>query len=467
MVFSSIPFIYYFLPAFFSLYFFLPKKWRNEVALAGSMFFYFWGSPTFFWILLGSAVVDFSMMKYGLQEGKDKQNRLILTIGVLFNAGLLIYFKYANFFVESTNELLTAFQGNEISWEKVALPIGISFVTFQKISFFIDVYRDKKKLEPSFTNYLLFVFLFPQLIAGPIVRFKEISTQFIHRAFSDYKSKLEGVNRFCFGLGKKVLIADMFAPIADQAFTTTDLSTPDAWIGMFAYYFQIYFDFSGYSDMAIGLGKIMGFKIPENFNYPYISRSIQEFWRRWHITLSTWMKDYIYIPLGGNRTSTGRTYVNLSIVFLFSGIWHGANWTFLLFGAYHGFFMILEQLGLKKVYERIGFFAAILSQLIVLFGWLTFRCNSVIEISHYVASCFAFEGTLTYEVTPRLVIAGAIGLITLFGTPSGIRNLLDKTFTFNSNTKASIVSLLSLLILIYASGEIAATNFQPFIYFKF
>ncbi|MCB0338407.1 MAG: MBOAT family protein, partial [Bdellovibrionales bacterium] len=318
MVFSSFIFIYIFLPIFLTLYFLFPGKLKNLIALLGSLTFYAWGAPTILPLLIVSAFIDFILSAKIQPVGQNLTNRrFFLFLGVGVNILFLGYFKYSGFFIEELNSLLLSLNLESVSWGEVVLPIGISFFTFQKISYLIDVYRGATPRAPNFLIYLLFVTLFPQLIAGPIVRYKDIATQLMTRCIT-LDMLFSGICRFGFGLGKKVLIADPLGAVTDNvlALSGSEITIVYAWLGIICYAFQIYFDFSGYSDMAIGLGKMMGFDFPENFNRPYISRTITEFWRRWHITLSSWMKDYLYIPLGGNRVSTNRMYINLWIVFI-------------------------------------------------------------------------------------------------------------------------------------------------------
>ncbi len=466
MVFSSILFLYYFLPLFLLAYFSVKKKHRNITALIGSLLFYLWASPEFFLILLTAATVDHLIIHYGINTQDHTRRKLMLTLGIAANFLLLAYFKYANFFVSNVNELLESMGVKSVEWTHVVLPIGISFFTFQKASFLIDTYRDNSCPRLSYKNYLLFVFFFPQLIAGPIIRFKEISSQIISRE-ENYAKRLEGFSRFCFGLAKKVLLADSFAVYADIAFKAQDPTLMVAWIGALSYAFQIYFDFSGYSDMAIGLGRMAGFTFPENFNFPYASKSITEFWRRWHITLSTWMKDYLYIPLGGNRGSSTRTFANLGLVFLFSGFWHGAGWNFILWGAYHGTFLILERLGLNRVLKSTGPLSQIITFIIVILGWVLFRAESLPDALDYYFNLFTLGGKPAPEPNMRLIVLGVFAFGTIFFTRDRVQKGINELFSFDSKRKVALVSFASLLLLIYSTGEMAASGFSPFIYFRF
>ncbi|WP_206680737.1 MBOAT family O-acyltransferase [Hymenobacter polaris] len=323
MVFSSTLFLFYFLPSFLALYWLVPARFKNAVALGASLLFYAWGGLSFLGLFLGSVVVNFFLIRAMAATPARWKQRIFLIISILLNVSLLFYFKYANFFLDNVSAVRGYFGAGELTWEKVVLPIGISFFTFEKLTYTIDVYRGVNQPLRSFWDFLLYIMLFPKLIAGPIVRFHEIAGQLTdRRAFDTVDEKLAGFFRFMVGLGKKVLIANVLGQQADRLFALPPEALPTglAWVGALAYTFQIYFDFSGYSDMAIGLGRLMGFQFPENFNSPYVARSITEFWQRWHITLGRWMRDYLYVPLGGNRVRPSRLYLNLCTVFVLSGL---------------------------------------------------------------------------------------------------------------------------------------------------
>jgi len=381
MVFSSNLFLLYFLPSFLIVYYIIPRKLKNLFTLLASIFFYAWGAPDFIFIVLAAIIIDFYIVDIMHKSTLLKAKRILLGISVLINIGLLAYFKYANFLVENFNEILSLLGYEPINWASVALPIGISFFTFQKLTYSVDVYRKVHTPLKRVTDYAMYILMFPQLIAGPIIRFNEIADQIENRrAFETIDAKLLGFFRFVVGLSKKVLIANVLGEQVDKIFSMTpiDISTPLAWIGVVAYSFQIYYDFSGYSDMAIGIGKMIGFKFPENFNNPYISLNITEFWRRWHMTLGRWMRDYLYIPLGGNKVSKPRLYFNLWVVFLISGLWHGAAWNFVVWGAFHGFFLIADRMFLIKLTKPLGKFTnIILTYFITLIGWVLFRADTL------------------------------------------------------------------------------------------
>jgi len=474
MVFSSTLFLLYFLPLFVLAYIATPKKNRNLVALVFSIAFYTWGAPKFIFVLLASATIDHFIGHAIWNSFEDKRRKILLGVGLLVNVGLLAYFKYANFFLGNVSYILTELGIGRLRWVEVILPIGISFFTFQKISYLVDVYRRENEPFKRITDYYLFVILFPQLIAGPIVRFKEIADQIRDRAQSDnIYNRFTGLYRFIVGLAKKVLIANVLGEYADQVFSMEyDLNSGIAWTGLMAYTFQIYFDFAGYSDMAIGLGQMMGFRFPENFNFPYVARSITEFWRRWHITLSSWMRDYLYIPLGGNRVSEGRLYFNLWAVFLISGLWHGANWTFVIWGAYHGLFLVLERLFAGKFLSALPKpFSILITFIIASTGWAFFRSEEVSGAWEIITSAYSFSGFSTEVIPPdsKFWTAMIIALVFSFiGATKWSEKLVHFYTQIQYKTSAVLLQLISgILLLIICVGEIASSGFNPFIYFRF
>jgi len=475
MIFSSILFLLYFLPFFLLAYILTPQRFRNYVALAGSLLFYSWGAPLFVFALIASAISDYALAMRMSQTDNQPLRKQLLAIGLVINLGTLAFFKYFNFFAENIDHILGALGTSSPHWLEIALPIGISFFTFQKISFLMDIYRGEKQQVGKLTDYLLFVCLFPQLIAGPIIRFKDIATQLIERSATDGPaSRTRGIFRFVIGLSKKVLIANVLGQQVDLIFALPEsaLTFYLAWIGIVAYAFQIYFDFAGYSDMAIGLGLMMGFDFPENFNFPYISRNITEFWRRWHITLSSWMKDYLYIPLGGNRVSNGRLYLNLGLVFLLSGLWHGAKWNFVAWGAFHGLFLIADRLFLLRFTERIGRIPSIiLTFFIVLIGWVFFRADSLPLALDYLSALFDF-GTSTEgiaQIGRRFWTMGALGAFFSFIGITAFGKQLEQFYQATPNRGLDLGwrGFAVVVLLILCIGEIAAGGFNPFIYFRF
>ena len=472
MVFSSTLFLLYFLPIFLVVYNLVPKKIKNYVILVASLFFYAWGAPKFIFVVILSIITTFYLVRTINNSSNIKKRRILLFIGVLINIGLLAYFKYANFFVENVNFLFSKMGYEPAKWVEVALPIGISFFTFQTITYILDVYRKVHSPLDKLTDYMLYIMAFPQMIAGPIVRFNTIADQIVKRD-EVIDDKLAGFYRFSIGLAKKVLIANVMAAQADQIFNGNilDLSTPNAWLGMVAYTFQIYFDFAGYSDMAIGLGKMMGFTFPENFDMPYTSRSITEFWRRWHMTLGGFMKDYLYIPLGGNKVTKRRMYFNLWVVFLISGLWHGASWNFVIWGAYHGLFLVLDKMFLIKVMNKIGgFFSTIITFIIVMIGWVLFRSETLDFALQYIKRLFSFTLSNDFYPRPDFSIMIFVSILFAFITSLKFGNKI-KDFFFNKNTYSIkqhiLLTLMTIVLLFLSVSFIVSSDFNPFIYFRF
>ena len=473
MVFSSSLFLLYFLPIFLIIYFLIAREYKNNFALIASIFFYSWGAPDFIFIVLGSIAIDFYIVNL-LSKSDGRKKRFLLSLSIILNIGLLAYFKYANFFIENVNELLADLGSKPIHWISIALPIGISFFTFQKLTYSVDVYRKAHVPLKKITDYALYILMFPQLIAGPIVRFNEIADQIEDRtANENMNNRLTGFFRFVIGLSKKVLIANVLGEEVDKIFElgAGELTTVTAWTGIFAYAFQIYFDFSGYSDMAIGIGKRIGFKFPENFNNPYISQSITEFWRRWHITLGRWMKDYLYIPLGGNRVTKKRMYFNLWLVFLISGLWHGAAWNFVIWGAFHGLFLIADRMFLLKFYSKIGKTPSIIiTFLIVLVGWTIFRAENISHTWIFIQKMFAFdfEGYNFYFDNKFYTIMIFAVVFSFWGAFRGVEKWQDKLFNKEQKYFSLIImSIVSVILVLICVSSITSSGFNPFIYFRF
>lgn len=473
MVFSSITFLLFFLPLFIVTYIITPVRFKNWIILLFSLFFYAWGAPKFIFILLGSTIIGFYLVRYMHLSQKNAQKKLLLTLSITLNIGLLAYFKYANFFVDNVNNLLGALGYNTISWTNVLLPIGISFYTFQTLTYSIDVYRKIHNPLNKVQDYLLYIMSFPQMIAGPIVRFNLIADEIESRkeVFSD---KLHGFFRFCIGLGKKILIANVVGEQADLIMNQNpnDLSSGMAWIGIIAYTFQIYFDFSGYSDMAIGLGKIMGFSFPENFNNPYTAKSITDFWRRWHMTLGQWMRDYLYIPLGGNKVnSVARLYFNLIFVFLVSGLWHGASWNFVFWGGFHGFFLILDRIFLIKLMSKLGKIPSIvLTFFLVMIGWVFFRIEQMDSALVYVGKLFEFSTLNVKSISPKFLFALSMACLFSWITLSKVGLKLENFIFYKSNyskIQYGYIAAFSMVLFIISVAKITTADFNPFIYFRF
>ena len=474
MVFSSIVFLLYFLPAFLLTYYFADKKFKNAVILLFSILFYSWGAPKFIFILLGTTFVDFYLVKWMYQTENKLHKRLILSLSVSINIGLLFYFKYSNFFIDNINSVLSVFGEKNIQWTKLILPIGISFYTFETITYVVDIYRKVHKPLKNFWDYQLYIILFPKLIAGPIVRYNDLADQITDRSKNDtLDNRLIGFYRFAIGLAKKVLVANQMGLQADAIFAMnfSSLNTLTAWIGILAYTFQIYFDFSGYSDMAIGLAKMIGFKFPENFNNPYISTSITEFWRRWHISLGAWMKNYLYIPLGGNKVSSKRRlYFNLWFVFLASGLWHGASWSFILWGAYHGSFLILEKSFLQKIYNKIGkLLSTIITFILIVIGWVFFRVDKVSDAFVFLKRMFAFNFKNMPSFDSEFYTFFLIAVFFAFFTYYKKGQLMHDSFYVGnySINRHCVTSLIVIFLLVISISSITAFGFNPFIYFRF
>jgi alginate O-acetyltransferase complex protein AlgI len=478
MVFSSLVFLFLFLPIFLITYHLVPRGYKNAVALLSSLLFYAWGAPKVVFLLVIFSFLDYRIsLLFGRFKDHPQGSKRLMAVSIFANISLLGYFKYSDFFVHEVNNLLSVFGQQPFQWTEIVLPIGISFFTFQKISYVIDVYRGTTEPADCFSDFLLYVVLFPQLIAGPIIRYHDVEKQIRSRVHS-VDLFLDGVVRFSVGLGKKLLIANAMGEVADKAFSMPATSLPISytWLGAMCYSIQIYFDFSGYSDMAIGLGRMIGFRYRENFNMPYISQNITEFWRRWHISLSSWMKQYLYIPLGGNRCSMTRTYVNLWIVFLISGIWHGAYWTFLAWGAYHGIFLTLDKAFWLKSARGINKALSItITYVIVLFGWVIFRSPDMGYAWDYGLRMLGLTG-LTPAGTPiiwqefinnrALCVLAVAAFLSFFPAFPLYQRICDwRCFSGFVMVEIKFVSILILQILSIAT--LCNSGFNPFIYFRF
>jgi alginate O-acetyltransferase complex protein AlgI len=469
--FSSLIFVHLFLPVFLILYWITPRPAKNWAAIAGSLAFYAWGAPRFLPVVMGLALIDFAVSIRIADTASPRPRKLLLAAGITMHVGVLVYFKYSNFFVGELGSLLGALGLAPLAWTKVVLPIGISFITFEEISYLCDVYRGDARPARRLSSYLLFLTLFPHSIAGPIFRWKDLEAQLTEREHS-WGLVREGFERFARGFAKKLLIADSVATIADAAFAlpASQLTGPFAWLGAAAYATQIYFDFSGYSDMAIGLGKMMGFRFKENFDRPYMSASLTEFWTRWHISLSTWLRDYLYIPLGGNRRGSRRALVNLLIVFGLSGLWHGAAWTFVIWGLFHGAFVAIERLlGSRRAAIPRGLQHGI-TLLLVVVGWVWFRAASVSDALTMLQAMFGFgsaieAGPLPGDAMPyfaraALVLGGAITL-----APIVTRYLRWRPRA--ALVPAPLVHLGNLAMFTLACIHLTNMRITPLIYFKF
>ena len=451
------------------------KSVKNIAILVASIIFYSWGGPKFIFVILGVTLLDFILVRAMSNSDSERKRKMFLFVSLAMNLGLLFYFKYFNFFIDNLNGVTHLFGASSIQVAKILLPIGISFYTFESITYVVDVYRRVHKPLDNFWDYQLYILFFPKLIAGPIVRYHDISDQITnHVSYENANNRLHGFVQFCIGLAKKVLIANIVGSQAEAIFAMKvgDINTVAAWIGALAYTFQIYFDFSGYSDMAIGLGRIMGFSLPENFRNPYTATSISDFWRKWHITLGAWMRNYLYIPLGGNQVSTAKLYRNLAIVFIASGLWHGASWNFVLWGAYHGLFLILDRIFLQKVLDKIGRIPAmIFTFIVVVVGWMLFRLEDLNHAFAYIKTMFAFnfnpdQGIIVNNDFQYIVFVAAF--FSFFAIPQKAKDFQHRIFHAGmGQTQLMIFTAISLVLFFISLTFVSASSFNPFIYFKF
>jgi alginate O-acetyltransferase complex protein AlgI len=473
LVFSSAVFLFLFLPIVLGVYFLVPKVLRNGWLLLASLIFYAWGEKGFVLLMLASIAMNYG---FGLLVARFREHgaNVIVAVSVTANLGLLFGFKYANLLVDSFNGLFTPWLFFPWHLDPVHLPIGISFFTFQAISYVVDVYRGTTAAQRNPVNIALYISLFPHQLAGPILGYHDMAKQIVER-FVTLEEFAYGVRRFVVGLAKKVLIANSVAGTADQIFAIPagDVSTSLAWLGIVCYTLQIYFDFSGYSDMAVGLGKMFGFTFVENFNYPYISRSIREFWRRWHMSLSTWFRDYVYFPLGGNRCAPVRNYFNLITVFFLCGLWHGASWSFVVWGLFHGVFLVLERL---RVFRWLGTMWAPLQHVyalvVVMVGWVFFRVERLPDALLWLRAMAGFGGDplklevpLFYLDAPG-VIALCVGIIVAMPVFPALAAWCGKPGKCSLPVGILRCAAILLLFLLCAM-QLAAGTYNPFIYFRF
>lgn len=490
MLFTTPIFLFFFLPIFLSAYYLMPAKgqWRNYVALLGSILFFSWGEPIYVFFLLAFVFIDYQISK-AISETSQlsvSKKKILLSLGILANVAVLLSFKYSSFIIQELLLPLNLYKG-KIPEGTGPLLLGISFITFHKISYLVDSYKGRAIPPRNFYDCALYIFLFPQLIAGPIIRYHDIGTQLHHRSYSS-SAFLVGCFRFSLGFAKKILIADPLGLVADRIFAlpTSELSLISAWGGAFSYMLQIYFDFSGYSDMAIGLGCMMGFRFPENFNRPYIAQSITDFWRRWHISLSSWMRLYLYIPLGGNRVSASRAFINLWIVFIISGFWHGASWTFILWGAYYGFFLSVEKYCSERFPKIQTYLPSplkfLLTILIVLFGWVLFRAPTATYAIDFMKIMLGLTQLETssypwgYFFGKRDLFLLIIGsFIVFFKLPSKFLKLPDwltsawsEAMIINGNSaQLSLFFVSMVILLVFTTMGMFSAGYTAFLYFRF
>lgn len=481
MVFSSLVFLFLFLTATLTVYYIVPKWLKNTVILVSSLIFYIWGEPSYIIVMIISTLIDYlAGLAIWIWGSSKPIRRLCLIVSIVMNLSLLAIFKYSGFAADNINALAgekmldigkVYFLGiKDLPLDM--LPIGISFFTFQSMSYTIDMYRGEIEVQKNFINFAAFVTLFPQLVAGPIVRYSDISRELNDRVINIDKI-YDGVVRFITGMGKKVLIANSVGALWDNVIADigagTHVSVTTAWLGVLAYTLQIYFDFSGYSDMAIGLGKMMGFAFPENFNYPYLSKSVAEFWRRWHITLGAWFRSYVYIPLGGNRKGMARTLLNLAIVWLLTGIWHGANWTFILWGVLYGVFIILERLFLGKVLEKLpAALSWLYTMLLVMFGWVLFASPDLTTAGACFACMFGSSGVFFDNTAMYFIINyGIVLVIGAFAATDAWKILVGRAAERFPAAVHALTPVCKTAVFVLCTAYLVDASYNPFLYFNF
>lgn len=466
MVFSSTIFLCVYLPLVLLGYYICPKKGRNLFLLIASLVFYAWGEPKYVFLMIFSILVNYIFGRLmDKNRGRQKRMKLLLVLSVVIDLGLLSVFKYTDFIITNVNAIF----GSSFDLLKIALPIGISFYTFQAMSYTIDVYRDDVRVQKNLIDFGMYITMFPQLIAGPIVRYADVQDQLAERSVTTADFS-EGVMRFVVGLGKKVLLANQMGAVWSEIYALGgDVSALMAWTGAIAYTFQIYFDFSGYSDMAIGLGRMFGFKFPENFRYPYQSVSITDFWRRWHITLSTWFKEYLYIPLGGNRYGLARQALNLLIVWSLTGFWHGAGWNFVMWGLYYFVILFIEKLFLLKALDKLPkLFRHVYALLLIVIGWVIFASDDVGVLLPYLGSMFGANGAVGgMDVYTLFTKAVLLIICCVASTELPKRLFLSATGAMNEKAAFMIKSVMTIALLALSMILLIGDSYNPFLYFRF
>lgn len=466
MVFSSTIFLCVYLPLVLLGYYICPKKGRNLFLLIVSLVFYAWGEPKYVFLMIFSILVNYIFGRLmDKNRGRQKRMKLLLVLSVVIDLGLLSVFKYTDFVITNINAIF----GSSFDLLNIALPIGISFYTFQAMSYTIDVYRDDVRVQKNLIDFGMYITMFPQLIAGPIVRYADVQDQLADRSVTTADFS-EGVMRFVVGLGKKVLLANQMGAVWSDVYALGgDVSALMAWTGAIAYTFQIYFDFSGYSDMAIGLGRMFGFKFPENFRYPYQSVSITDFWRRWHITLSTWFKEYLYIPLGGNRRGLARQALNLLIVWSLTGFWHGAGWNFVMWGLYYFVILFIEKLFLLKALDKLPkFFRHVYALLLIIIGWVIFASDDVSVLLPYLGSMFGANGAIGgMDVYTLLTKAALLVICCIASTELPKKLFLSAAGAMNEKAAFTLKSVLTIALLALSMILLIGDSYNPFLYFRF
>ena len=466
MLFSSIPFLYYFLPITLILYYVVPKSVKNVVILLASLVFYGWGEPSYVFLMAGSIVMGYIAGILLEKIKKTPLKKVVLITALVISLGLLAYFKYANFFIVNFNKAT----GLSISLLKVALPIGISFYTFQLISYVIDVYWGSVKAQKNLISLATYITMFPQLIAGPIVRYSDVEKQLTIRTH-DFSKISYGIRRFILGLSKKILIANVLGEFCSIFNASDEKSVVFYWLYAIAVSLQIYFDFSGYSDMAIGLGSLLGFHFPENFNYPFISRSATEFWRRWHISLGTWFRDYVYIPLGGSRKGNVRLLINIFVVWLLTGFWHGAEWTFIAWGVYFAILLVIEKTFLLKILEKYKIVGHIYLLFISIFSFIIFDAATLSDAVSHMGKMFGV-GEIGVISTSTIYYAKSFGVVLLFAMigatplPKKIVKWIQ-TKSVGNKILTVLEPIALILLLLICTGYLVDGSFNPFLYFRF
>lgn len=467
MVFSSLTFLYFFLPIVMILYFVVPKKFRNAIILISGLFFYAWGEPVYVFIMIISTVIDYTAGRLIHYFDNDNKKRTVfLLVSVIMNLGLLAVFKYSSFIITTVNGIF----GCDIPDPKLPLPIGISFYTFQSMSYTIDMYMRNIKVQKNIISFTSYVSLFPQIVAGPIVRYEDVAKEIDSRTVSVSKVS-SGIGIFLKGLAKKVLLANNIGLVwtGIKAMDYGEISVVTAWLGILAFTFQIYFDFSGYSDMAVGLGKMLGFNFPQNFNHPYISKSISEFWRRWHMTLGSWFRSYVYIPLGGNRNGTVKTIRNLLIVWALTGLWHGASWNFILWGLYFGILIIIERLGWGKILEKLPpAISTLYTFLLVVFGWVLFDVNTLPQAFAYFKAMFGGAGVFADSTARYTLISNfTVFAVCIFASTDLYSKISEKLKSNKTKLAEYIAPALQIAMLLMCTAYLVDATYNPFLYFRF
>ena len=471
MVFSSVIFLFYYLPIVLGLYYILPGiKTKNIILLIASLIFYAWGEGDLVFLMIISSLFNYFIALW-INKDESRSSKIPITIGITINLLILVYYKYVGLIFGSFDSVFGTHLNDGIH---ISLPIGISFFTFHSMSYIFDIYKKKTDVQRNPFKMILYISLFPQLVAGPIVRYIEVEKELFFRKHNLENFTL-GIKRFSIGLAKKVLIANCLGEIADELFNLApnEMYFGSSWFAIIAYTLQIYFDFSGYSDMGIGLGKMFGFHFPENFNYPYIANGIQDFWRRWHMTLSRWFRDYVYIPLGGSKQGKNRTIINIAIVFFLTGLWHGATWNFVIWGLFHGFFLIIERLGFGNFIQRYKFFGHTYTIFIVLIGWVLFRIPDFNTALTFYKSMFyltPIQSNLRLNdfLDNDFIVIFILGIFLTLPIKEYIQNIFQKITNRNIIKSLQTFSIFYYLLLLFLSAiSISSSTYNPFIYFRF